>query len=888
MAGLEPQDDAPRVFISYSRKDSAAAEALRDALRDDGFEAYLDKHDIQPGEAWRDRLSGLIAAAEKVVFLISPDAAASKICAWEVEEAERQGKSILPVVIRDTAPETLPGRLTRLNFIFYRTLDEQRAGFPALTRALTTDLAWEREKTRLNDQAEAWRRADRPARLLLSLEEAIRAAETWRDQRPPTAPAPTETQRAFIAASRAHRTRRRRQTRLGLSAAALIIALSGAAAWISRNQALEQEQIAQRSSDLAEQRRLQAEQQTARAEAEQARAEAEQARAQENQRRAAEQRRAAQIDDSRRLADRAEQALQAGKISDAIAYARAALPSDIAAPPETQDRPLIQSPFEILRKAFPLLREQAALRGHTGAINGALELPDGQFLTWSRDGSARIWGAGGAPGPVLPAHKASVSGAVVLAGGRIATWSAHKLGRASQRSGQGSGQGYGDGKARIWGPDGGLIAELPHYPVQGAVAASDGSLVTFSAKDARVWSPDGAEIAAHAFDKRLLQGVVPLEDGRLAVWGRNRLTLWRPGAPAAMLYDNAGCAHPYQIDGLLAPPRDISGMKQQRLLAWGEEAFVSCGAGRAPQSWRSEARVWNLDRGGERHLRRPDEGPRYDSGEISGALALADGRLLFWGERTLRVWTDDDQDGVTVLQGHEHRLEGAIAVDDDRVLSWGGGEGIFWEFGLSIGKQNAKSRILRRDGITGALPLALVERSLGIDLPEFVTWDQAGRMRVWHNAPVSLSRVEPRLELAGHEAPLRGARQLSDGRLLTWSADGSARLWDLRTDAEIEQSGQPRTAPEDDVALVGWADTVLSALAPLTVPEQCAARLAPEAACELVGDEIYRLEIIGALQARGAAWRDRGDPRGDTALSLAAQLSKETAAQSNAPPAAEN
>jgi TIR domain len=43
-----------RVFISYSRKDGAFAEALRDALIARSFEAYLDKHDIAPGEPWRD------------------------------------------------------------------------------------------------------------------------------------------------------------------------------------------------------------------------------------------------------------------------------------------------------------------------------------------------------------------------------------------------------------------------------------------------------------------------------------------------------------------------------------------------------------------------------------------------------------------------------------------------------------------------------------------------------------------------------------------------------------------------------------------------------------------------------------------------------------------
>src|SRR5882672_12549815 len=62
-----------RVFISYSRKDAAFADALVAALNARGFEAFLDKKDILPGEPWRDRIGALILTADAVVFAISPD-----------------------------------------------------------------------------------------------------------------------------------------------------------------------------------------------------------------------------------------------------------------------------------------------------------------------------------------------------------------------------------------------------------------------------------------------------------------------------------------------------------------------------------------------------------------------------------------------------------------------------------------------------------------------------------------------------------------------------------------------------------------------------------------------------------------------------------------------
>ena len=48
------------VFISYARVDGAFAGRLRDVLIKAGFAAYLDIHDIKPGEAWQERLTGLI------------------------------------------------------------------------------------------------------------------------------------------------------------------------------------------------------------------------------------------------------------------------------------------------------------------------------------------------------------------------------------------------------------------------------------------------------------------------------------------------------------------------------------------------------------------------------------------------------------------------------------------------------------------------------------------------------------------------------------------------------------------------------------------------------------------------------------------------------------
>ena len=89
-----------RVFISYSREDAEFADQLDAALSDVcGFECVIDRQGISGGEDWKRRLGNLISEADTVVFVLSPTSA-SEICTWEVEEAARLGKRILPVVCR--------------------------------------------------------------------------------------------------------------------------------------------------------------------------------------------------------------------------------------------------------------------------------------------------------------------------------------------------------------------------------------------------------------------------------------------------------------------------------------------------------------------------------------------------------------------------------------------------------------------------------------------------------------------------------------------------------------------------------------------------------------------------------------------------------------------
>src|SRR5215467_2693714 len=107
-----------KVFISYSRRDSAAfADELVAGLEVAGFAPFLDRHDIAAGEDWEARLGGLIREADTVVYVISPEAVKSERCGWEVDKTLALSKRLIPVIYQPATEADIPDRLRRLQFI---------------------------------------------------------------------------------------------------------------------------------------------------------------------------------------------------------------------------------------------------------------------------------------------------------------------------------------------------------------------------------------------------------------------------------------------------------------------------------------------------------------------------------------------------------------------------------------------------------------------------------------------------------------------------------------------------------------------------------------------------------------------------------------------------
>jgi hypothetical protein len=188
------------VFISYSREDAGFADELASGLQLLGYKVFIDRQ-MSGGEVWRQSLARQISETDTVLFLVSPASARSEMCGWEVEEAVRHSKRILPIVVRPLRDTPVPQRLSDLNYIYFTEGRSFARGLGEIRKALETDFDWIREHTRYALMAQRWAEVGGSDSRLLVGAADVQAAQAWLARWAPPSPEPTTAQRVFIAAS---------------------------------------------------------------------------------------------------------------------------------------------------------------------------------------------------------------------------------------------------------------------------------------------------------------------------------------------------------------------------------------------------------------------------------------------------------------------------------------------------------------------------------------------------------------------------------------------------------------------------------------------------------------------------------------------------------------
>lgn len=103
-----------RLFLCYSRVDRAITERLATLLRKAYDHVWYDDN-LHGGEEWWAEIRREITACQHVVFLMSDESLESDWCRRELDEAFRQKKPVLPILVRSRT--RVPEHLSRLQHI---------------------------------------------------------------------------------------------------------------------------------------------------------------------------------------------------------------------------------------------------------------------------------------------------------------------------------------------------------------------------------------------------------------------------------------------------------------------------------------------------------------------------------------------------------------------------------------------------------------------------------------------------------------------------------------------------------------------------------------------------------------------------------------------------
>ncbi len=246
------------LFISYSRKDIDFARQLTEAFKDQDLDFWIDWEGIAPTVDWWKEIEKGIEEADIFLFLISSDSCRSKVCRQEIEHAVKNGKRLVPVVVRDIKVDESPAELSSLNWVFLRVQDDFNLSFAKLITAIKTDYAWVQAHRQLQVKALEWERSGHETSFLLRGKE-LQGAELQLVTNSAKEPFPTGLQREYVLNSRQASDRQRRIT-MGIAVAG-VIALTGLAIYgfVQAGSARRAEATAVSNASVAETQRANAE-----------------------------------------------------------------------------------------------------------------------------------------------------------------------------------------------------------------------------------------------------------------------------------------------------------------------------------------------------------------------------------------------------------------------------------------------------------------------------------------------------------------------------------------------------------------------------------------------------------------------------------------------------
>jgi hypothetical protein len=218
------------VFISYSRKDIAFARLIRQALQQSQIDTWIDWERIPIGARWWQEICEAIQKASVFMFIISKASIGSSVCKDEINEALKNHKRILPILVDELQPAAIKAfmpDLPQFNWIIFErdhsfhleeypsasaeNMEDCQVAVPKLpqfndalvklSKAIHTDWDWVKYHTQLQVDALLWKSRNESPGYLLP-EGKLVEAETWLAHAENKDPQPTALQVEYVRQSK--------------------------------------------------------------------------------------------------------------------------------------------------------------------------------------------------------------------------------------------------------------------------------------------------------------------------------------------------------------------------------------------------------------------------------------------------------------------------------------------------------------------------------------------------------------------------------------------------------------------------------------------------------------------------------------------------------------
>lgn len=392
------------------------------------------------------------------------------------------------------------------------------------------------------------------------------------------------------------------------------------------------------------------------------------------------------------------------------------------------------------------------LQGHKNNILGALSKED-KIVTWSEDGTLRLWSISGDLLVIFEEHQAEIKGAVFNSEMHVVSWSK-------------------DNSFVVWNQSGDdiyvenfedTIVDVHNINENNYVCTSKviyrlsqvkkevvfnsdfeiSGIINVDSTKLLIWGPTNIVIITIEGDilnqldiNQKINGIILTSDDNYLVWYDNEI---------AELNLNGEIIVTYKGHSSLV--RGCCFVDDEKLLSWSNDQSLKL--------WDRDGNILNEFLG--------------HTGAVLGAIVNENGNIISWSRdlsikeflfpiASLRVWNQDG-DQIGIMQGHTDWINDACLIGDGTVLTWSEDttlriwlpEGCLLE--KSESHSNWSNGIVWEDKIL----------SLSSD-KKFQLWDCYGK---------SISTF------IGHENWIIGALIHDDQKVLSWSRDKTVRLWDI-------------------------------------------------------------------------------------------------------------